>query len=175
MRAAQLCVADHRHTMITYLRVRFRDNPAASSSEGSLARALRDGEDELARFLKTLQSTGRLQPKTTPADPAPPAPAVYSAHILHPSGPSGEALNMIDAHVSRWAESTVQEWLRGLGLEEHVPAFKRGRVDGALLLVLDDEDLEEELGVVSRLQRKRLKMRIMELLHTDSTGPLPEQ
>ena len=56
-----------------------------------------------------------------------------------------------------------------MGLAEHAQAFARHRVDGALLLQIDEADLSDELGVASRLQRKRLLTAIRDL---GSPGPV---
>ena len=57
-----------------------------------------------------------------------------------------------------WTENAVSEWLRDLGLDVHVSALADARVDGRLLLKLDDEDLVE-LGITSKLQRKLILSR----------------
>ena len=57
-----------------------------------------------------------------------------------------------------WDEQDVGAWLNSLGLGDHAPAFANSRVNGRLLLSLDDEDLQE-LGVASRLQRKLILTR----------------
>jgi len=49
----------------------------------------------------------------------------------------------------------VAEWLRGLGLEQYVPAFRANDIDGEVLLRLTAEDLRE-LGVASIGHRRRL-------------------
>ena len=54
-------------------------------------------------------------------------------------------------------------WLEREHMREHVASFQRERVDGKLLLQIDDEDLRAELGVSSRLQRKRLLAHIASL------------
>ena len=63
----------------------------------------------------------------------------------------------------QWDENAVGAWLQELGLGQHAPAFARCRVDGRLLLQLDDEDLSAELGVESRLERKRVLTQIERL------------
>jgi class 3 adenylate cyclase/tetratricopeptide (TPR) repeat protein len=49
----------------------------------------------------------------------------------------------------------VAEWLRGLGLEQYVPAFRANDIDGEVLHRLTGEDLRE-LGVASVGHRRRL-------------------
>ena len=67
----------------------------------------------------------------------------------------------------RWDERDVAAWLTDLGLSVHAPAFADSRVNGRLLLSLDDEDLQE-LGVASRLQRKLILTRCEAIV--DATG-----
>jgi len=49
----------------------------------------------------------------------------------------------------------VAEWLRGLGLERYVPAFRDNDIDGEVLRRLTAEDLRE-LGIASIGHRRRL-------------------
>src|SRR5215831_10878893 len=49
----------------------------------------------------------------------------------------------------------IAEWLRGLGLDQYLPAFRANDVDGEVLSRLTAEDLRE-LGVASIGHRRRL-------------------
>jgi hypothetical protein len=49
----------------------------------------------------------------------------------------------------------VAEWLRGLGLEQYVPAFRANDIDEEILRRLTADDLRE-LGVTSIGHRRRL-------------------
>jgi SAM domain (Sterile alpha motif) len=49
----------------------------------------------------------------------------------------------------------VAEWLRGLGLDQYLPAFRANDIDGEVLRRLTAEDLRE-LGVASIGHRRRL-------------------
>src|SRR5271156_5512094 len=49
----------------------------------------------------------------------------------------------------------VAEWLRGLGLDQYVPAFRANDIDGEVLRRLTGDDLRE-LGVTSIGHRRRL-------------------
>src|SRR5947208_10889586 len=49
----------------------------------------------------------------------------------------------------------VAEWLRGLGLDQYVPAFRANDIDEEVLRRLTGEDLRE-LGVISIGHRRRL-------------------
>lgn len=55
-----------------------------------------------------------------------------------------------------WGEEQVLAWLRDdMGLPQLEPTFAQWRIDGSLLLELDHDDLEE-MGIKSRLERKRI-------------------
>jgi hypothetical protein len=57
---------------------------------------------------------------------------------------------------SAWRPHTaVAAWLRGLGLGEYEAAFRRNRVDAALLPTLTAEDLKD-IGVAAVGDRRRL-------------------
>ena len=66
--------------------------------------------------------------------------------------------------VEAWTVGDVLGWLEAVGLGEHRQEFERHRVDGCLLPELDSQDLKRELGVRSRLERKRVLKRITLLL-----------
>ena len=50
----------------------------------------------------------------------------------------------------------VSGLLRQMNLGVHVASFQENQVDGELLMELDNEMLENDLGVISKLHRKRL-------------------
>ena len=50
----------------------------------------------------------------------------------------------------------VQELLSKLGLDKYKESFRRERIDGSILIELDDEILEKELGVDSKIKRIKL-------------------
>lgn len=50
----------------------------------------------------------------------------------------------------------VQQLLDAMQLSQYKEAFRRERVDGELLLEMNDNDLQADLGVQSRLHRIRL-------------------
>jgi hypothetical protein len=62
----------------------------------------------------------------------------------------------------------IEGWLRGLGLERYLPAFRDNDVDGEVLRRLTGEDLRE-LGVASVGHRRRLLDAIAAL--RSATGP----
>ena len=48
----------------------------------------------------------------------------------------------------------VAEWLRGVGLEKYMPAFRANDIDGEVLRRLTGEDLREVIGTYRRLRRR---------------------
>src|SRR5437763_913708 len=65
----------------------------------------------------------------------------------------------------------VAEWLRRLGLEQHVPAFRANDIDEEVLRRLTGEDLRE-LGVISIGHRRRL-LDAIAALGTAEAPPAP--
>jgi class 3 adenylate cyclase len=72
----------------------------------------------------------------------------------------------------------IAEWLRGLGLDQYLPAFRANDIDGEVLHRLTAEDLRE-LGVASIGHRRRLLDAITALGPAEARaepplGPLPD-
>ena len=134
MRAAQACVDEHRAWAVSYVRLKFRDDARVRGSDTMLKRLLADGEEELTRMTGYLEASGRLKK------------APLASRTVVPDSPVPK----------RWSVEEVGDWLSSLGLAEHASAFARERIDGQMLMEIDDEDLHAELGVSSRLQRKRI-------------------
>ena len=65
----------------------------------------------------------------------------------------------------------LAEWLRGLGLEQYVPAFRDNDIDGEVLRRLTADDLRE-LGVLSIGHRRRL-LDAITALGTIESSPRP--
>jgi class 3 adenylate cyclase/predicted ATPase len=59
--------------------------------------------------------------------------------------------------------SSVKEWLASLGLSEYADRFAEHRIDFSILRDLTDQDLKEDLGVVSLGDRRRLLRAIAQL------------
>jgi|EP01047_Picozoa_sp_COSAG01_P041448 hypothetical protein len=109
-------------------------------------------------------STGRSSSRELPIqdhhNPAPPADTE-----LAPNQRPGRGAQQSVAEPACWSASRVAHWLASetVGLGKHAGRFETFGVDGALLAVLDDEDLQE-LEVTSRLERKKLLIQISKLL-----------
>jgi len=160
-----LCIPEHRSWTTAYARDRFRD----PSGMQSLARMLTDGEEELARFVNTLRTAGRLV-ETVAAPTYSPGAAWWALCRGGASSPSdtadaGRSSGNVSARkpeplrdVESWDCRAVRRWLQeefALG-ETSLARFDEHRVDGRTLLLIDDTDLSGELGMGSRLLRKRV-------------------
>lgn len=144
MRVAAACIPEQRSFSITYVRTRFRDSPFVEPGSHSFKELMRDGNDECNRMVAALVSKGLLDRST-------------AAYLTRASPFEASARHELRGILS-WDETEVCHWLQSLGLAQHMSAFAESRVNGRLLLRLDDEDLQE-LHVSSRLQRKLILSR----------------
>ena len=185
LRVASFCAEDQRTWMVSYVRIRFRDDAIQRGSPTKRAQHLCEAEDELQRMVSTLLHAGRLEASDTSR-----LMAIFQpvAERLSPSGApasSSSSLTLASAGISggssgassssthapsapalspyEWDENAVGAWLQGLGLGRHAPTFARCRVDGRLLLRLDEDDLAEDLQVGSRLERKKVLVELERL------------
>jgi hypothetical protein len=83
--------------------------------------------------------------ETTPAAPIP-----IKSTVTAPTQATG---------ASAWSCEEVLAWMSGVGLERHSKTIRDHDIRGRLLLQLDHDDLLE-LGVASRLERKRILVEI---------------
>src|SRR3954464_13304591 len=66
----------------------------------------------------------------------------------------------------------VSDWLRGLGLVDHIDTFAANGVDSNMILELTNDDLKD-LGVSRLADRKRLLKAISELARDSAPDRLP--
>lgn len=130
--------------MGSYIRQRFRHEVPLRT----LGVRLTEGEEELQRMLNMLVAKAHLT-------------ADQADRLRHVVGSTDHA-TAVAPKKNYWNCNEVGAWLSGLGLAHHALAFEKLRVDGRLLSRIDDEDLRE-LGVESRIERKRLLMELESL------------
>eukprot|EP00808_Paulinella_micropora_P017144 g45649.t1 len=59
--------------------------------------------------------------------------------------------------VLQWDVAAVIKWLAGLDLgQDVVESFQKNKINGPMLLKLENEDLQEDMGITSRLVRKNI-------------------
>ena len=163
LRASAFCVPAHRESTAEYIRQRFRE----AYPQHNPATQLQEAEAELQKMLGMLQSQGRVSADATAKLRSDYAPAPYQTPPPPPmaSVPAADntAADAADADIAKWDADAVGEWLTRHGFERHAPAFREARVDGRLLVRLDDADFLE-LGVSSRVERKRITLECDALL-----------
>eukprot|EP01052_Picozoa_sp_SAG31_P064037 SAG31_NODE_22918_length_515_cov_1.105769_1_plen_66_part_01 len=62
----------------------------------------------------------------------------------------------VAAPALKWTTADVSKWLENIGMPEYVERFAKYGVDGRLLSVLEQADLQQELGITNGLHRKRI-------------------
>lgn len=68
----------------------------------------------------------------------------------------------------QWSASDLQSWLHNLGIKEfYCQSFAETGVDGFLLMSLMDQDMQERLGVDSRVVRKKILQNIVSILEKE--------
>lgn len=76
----------------------------------------------------------------------------------------GEAVPYkLTQQVPNWTTGDVQYWVEKIGFGAYKETFLSNMVDGDLLLLLTEKELEEDLGISSGILRKRF-MRELESL-----------
>ena len=151
LRASQYCVPEFREGMAEHIRERFRAYPLRGESPQA---RLDDAESQLQRMIEMLLSQGRMN--DTMAKKLSQNQPSAECHAATDSEESGCSADHSTTPAAQWDSGMVGSWLIHLGLERHAPAFREHNIDGRLLLRLDDVDLSEELGVTSRIERKRI-------------------
>jgi len=62
--------------------------------------------------------------------------------------------------VLNWGVDRVIEWLKKLSFDKYVKDFEENKVDGELLVTLEDDDIIDEMNVRKDLHFRRLRMKI---------------
>ena len=65
--------------------------------------------------------------------------------------------------VYNWSVDDVLIWVKRIGFGGYVQAFSDLRVDGDILLELDDQQLKEDIGVTNGILRKRFLRELTQL------------
>ena len=105
------------------------------------------------------------------------AGVVAAALLAHPASAKRGA-DDIDGHlpsdVRTWSKGDVFEWVSTAGFSD-IPkaqqAVVKNEVTGSVLLIVDDDDLQDEFGVDSGLERKRILAAITALADTAAEKP----
>ena len=52
-----------------------------------------------------------------------------------------------------WSFDDVSAWLDGIRMREYAGIFQESKIDGAMLLILEDEDLKDGLEIGNMMHR----------------------
>ena len=110
----------------------------------------------------TPPATTTPPPATTPPTAATPPPPAGAARVEQ-----ADYVALADGDVD-----DVCEWISAMGLGAYVPSFRQHCVNGKLLRSLSEEEMETELGIASRMHRRRLQVEL-DALRAAAPAPAP--
>eukprot|EP00808_Paulinella_micropora_P006283 g72215.t1 len=86
------------------------------------------------------------------------APVSYATQQAEAKKAEEEAKKVGGAtDVLQWDVAAVTKWLAGLDLgQDVVESFQKNKINGPMLLKLENEDLQEDMGITNRLVRKNI-------------------
>lgn len=85
----------------------------------------------------------------------------YAAQALRLIGE--EVPHKLSQQVPLWSTEDVREWVKQIGFIEYAPNFVESRVDGDLLLQLNEDNLIEDIGLRNGIQRRRFTRELQNL------------
>ncbi|RZF44370.1 hypothetical protein LSTR_LSTR007945 [Laodelphax striatellus] len=85
----------------------------------------------------------------------------YAAHALRLIGE--EVPHKLSQQVPLWSPEDVREWVRQIGFAEYAGNFIDSRVDGDLLLQLNEDNLREDIGINNGIRRQRFTRELQNL------------
>ncbi|XP_070556789.1 uncharacterized protein [Ptychodera flava] len=89
--------------------------------------------------------------------------------VIPPSEFTGEYKK---AKICQWTQYDLQEWLYNMGVREfYRQSFAENQVDGFLLMSIMDQDMQDVLGIDSRVVRKKILQQILSILEREHKLP----
>jgi len=64
--------------------------------------------------------------------------------------------NLVAKTPEKWSFKEVGSWLDDVHLGEYKPIFESSKIDGAMLLILTDDDLSTGLNISNFMHKKRI-------------------
>lgn len=74
-----------------------------------------------------------------------------------------EVPHKLSQQVPLWSVEDVKEWVKQIGFAEYEKNFCESRVDGDLLLQLNDENLREDIQILNGIRRRRFRRELENL------------
>ncbi|GFY51247.1 NAD(+) hydrolase sarm1 [Trichonephila inaurata madagascariensis] len=85
----------------------------------------------------------------------------YAAQALQLIGE--QVPHKLSQQVPLWTVEDVVEWVKQIGFICYSPQFQNSKVDGDLLLQLDDKSLSDDIGISNGILRKRFRRELNQL------------
>ncbi|KAL1451715.1 hypothetical protein WDU94_006069 [Cyamophila willieti] len=85
----------------------------------------------------------------------------YAAQTLRLIGET--VPHKLSQQVPLWSTEDVREWVRQIGFIEYANNFVESRVDGDLLLQMNEEHLRDDIGIANGIQRRRFERELQNL------------
>ncbi|XP_012272806.1 sterile alpha and TIR motif-containing protein 1 isoform X3 [Orussus abietinus] len=90
--------------------------------------------------------------------------AIASKYAAQALGLIGEEIpHKLSQQVPLWSTEDVREWVKQIGFAECAPNFVESRVDGDLLLQLNEDNLREDIGLTNGIRRRRFTRELQNL------------
>lgn len=74
-----------------------------------------------------------------------------------------EVPHKLSQQVPLWSVEDVREWVKQIGFVDYEQNFSNSRVDGDLLLQLNEENLRDDIGIENGIRRRRFKRELENL------------
>ena len=68
-----------------------------------------------------------------------------------------------------WSFNEVTQWLEKINMSEYSDIFTDSKIDGSMLMILEEDDLKEGLQIKNMMHRKRLMRALYLLKETQHT------
>lgn len=104
---------------------------------------------------------GAIEPLKTVASCPNAIASKFAAQALRLIGE--EVPHKLSQQVPLWSVEDVKEWVKQIGFAEYERNFYDSRVDGDLLLQLNDENLREDIGITNGIRRRRFRRELENL------------
>ncbi|KAF4526326.1 hypothetical protein B566_EDAN015480 [Ephemera danica] len=85
----------------------------------------------------------------------------YAARALRLMGE--EVPHKLSQQVPLWSTEDVREWVKQIGFAEYAQNFVESRVDGDLLLQLNETNLSDDIGITNGIRRRRFTRELQNL------------
>lgn len=104
---------------------------------------------------------GAIEPLKTVASCPNAIASKFAAQALRLIGE--EVPHKLSQQVPLWSVEDVKEWVKQIGFAEYERNFYDSRVDGDLLLQLNEDNLREDIGITNGIRRRRFRRELENL------------